>query len=987
MIRRDRAVVEQRRDREDQGSRRQDPERDALDVAPRVAERDIASQQRVDDAVSWVVPNAGSSQCSVPPKSTSPTRSRRARWARASPAAARTAASSVPPAWSRASSNVSRSSTTSLECSGWRSFTCGEPRRAVARQLICRTRSPTWKGRMSANSMPSPRARATCVPRNGWVRKGATSSRSRCSRGNARRSTRRPSRPSQVVTPSGSRARTHQRADASARPTGVAARRMRTGPPPRPPSGPPRAPRWLEGQVPASRWCQLDPRRGGPVGFEPAPSRRPPPPRAGASGRARSRRTDAARWARISPAPAKTKNGALSSASSGRPLRQRRDQPGSPPARAGRAFEGRASRSKPLEHLQHRPQLLRRNPRTRACPRGTDGPVGRCPTDDPRAALGRARRASARGSGRARRGGARRSRRAAGADRREPEPRSLAGRDHQTLERDQLIRPRRRGRRPPAAPSRARVGQERHARGDRDARQHDQTDLRSSLTPPLPARSRPCSERNADSAASRKSLGNRVRAVARLLEQPGQRPRLALGGPARHAAPAAGTRAAPPPASGRRRVRRASRCIAPYAAITARRGSASPSSAPIAASTAARAALALRRLRRESLSPKPAARSRPPTHGTPHDREQRPRKPGRDREPASRAWRAGWRQRGARARTPDDLATELGRGVRRSGPGHRGGDQRRAHARTATRSPRPSRSRAPRFASARGSGGSPLRRRPGQSDHHQRPEHHDPGADQHHEQRGGGRLGGRARRPASHPRAARAPPSPTTTTATTSPSRRGRRPCPCARSLHPENALPVQSCRSAKVRPQKPSAPAGAVNGELHRHVQHTVERRRILASPLPATDAQARSRARLRRRAMRLAPVAVLRPLMASTQLFFYRWRSRAAWDCSRSGRAAVPTTSPIRQPAAPEHGASDMTADGPPRPQVSGRPRRPPARLLAGLGRQRAAAPPRPARRRLRGRVPVPHLQGVSVGPARTRSSSSTSTRRSAARTSCAA
>ncbi len=51
-------------------------------------------------------------------------------------------------------------------------------------------------------------------------------------------------------------------------------------------------------------------------------------------------------------------------------------------------------------------------------------------------------------------------------------------------------------------------------------------------------------------------------------------------------------------------------------------------------------------------------------------------------------------------------------------------------------------------------------------------------------------------------------------------------------------------------------------------------------------------------------------RPLMASTHLFFYRWRSRPPWDCSHSGRA-IPTTSPIRTPFAPEPGASDTTAE----------------------------------------------------------------------------
>jgi hypothetical protein len=67
-----------------------------------------------------------------------------------------------PPDPARASERVSGRRTTSLDCSGWRSVTCNVPRRSVARQLTWRTRSPGAKGRMSANSIPSPRAGATC---------------------------------------------------------------------------------------------------------------------------------------------------------------------------------------------------------------------------------------------------------------------------------------------------------------------------------------------------------------------------------------------------------------------------------------------------------------------------------------------------------------------------------------------------------------------------------------------------------------------------------------------------------------------------------------------------------------------------------------------------------------------------------------------------------------------------------------------------------
>ena len=182
----DRALIEQGGDREDQRPGREHAPRDALDRAPRVAESDLAGQQRVDDSVQLGRAERRLEPVQLPPKSTSATRSRRARCALASDVAARTAASSVPLAPSCASANVSSSSTTSLECSGWRSVTYSAPRRAVARQLTCRDRSPTANGRMSANSIPSPRARATWAPKNGWVRSGATSSRSRCSRGNTR---------------------------------------------------------------------------------------------------------------------------------------------------------------------------------------------------------------------------------------------------------------------------------------------------------------------------------------------------------------------------------------------------------------------------------------------------------------------------------------------------------------------------------------------------------------------------------------------------------------------------------------------------------------------------------------------------------------------------------------------------------------------------------------------------------------------------------
>ena len=111
------------------------------------------------------------------------TRSRRAREADASAAAARTAASSVPSSACSAAANVSRKSTTSALCSGCWTLTYGSRRRAVARQLMLRTRSPAASGRRSANSMPSPRSRETRLPSTGRVRSGATRRRSRSTPG------------------------------------------------------------------------------------------------------------------------------------------------------------------------------------------------------------------------------------------------------------------------------------------------------------------------------------------------------------------------------------------------------------------------------------------------------------------------------------------------------------------------------------------------------------------------------------------------------------------------------------------------------------------------------------------------------------------------------------------------------------------------------------------------------------------------------------
>ena len=52
------------------------------------------------------------------------------------------------------------------------SFTHSSPRRALARQLIRRGRSPGTNRRRSANSIPSPFSRATWLPENTWVSSG-----------------------------------------------------------------------------------------------------------------------------------------------------------------------------------------------------------------------------------------------------------------------------------------------------------------------------------------------------------------------------------------------------------------------------------------------------------------------------------------------------------------------------------------------------------------------------------------------------------------------------------------------------------------------------------------------------------------------------------------------------------------------------------------------------------------------------------------------
>ena len=382
--------------------------------------------------------------------------------------------------------------------------------------------------------------------------------------------------------------------------------------------------------------------------------------------------------------------------------------------------------------------------------------------------------------------------------------RARAGRDHQTLERDQLIGPRRRRRRPPAAPSRARVGQERHARGDRDPASTTRPISDSSLTAPL----RPAS--GAAASATRTAPPREVaRGSGACCSAPPETARSASSPrapwPGWPSAPAAGTRAAPPSASGDAMFT-GSRCIARTRRSPPGADRSRASSAPIAAWTAARAALVSGGSARSSLSPKPQHARR--EHDA-HDREQRPRKPGRDREPRPRL--ASGVAHGGRAperRAPERLASEPGHGVHRSGPGHRGGDQRRAHGeRHHDRHDLPD----PWHLDSRwlAVGRVTLAPPPGQTTSTSAPSITtpvpnstmnsavvgacaDPGVDRR-------RTRERCARRHRHDRHRRRQPQP-----------RGRRPCPCARPLHTEKA-PFRS-----VRPVREGPAAEAISASGH---------------------------------------------------------------------------------------------------------------------------------------------------------------------------
>ena len=157
---------------------RQRPRGDHVDVLPRVAELDAGLEKRVHEPVAL--------DCPLPARASAGCRrTRRARRGRG-------AGGTGPPAsrpphgvlerslvrLARASAKLSRKTTTSAFRSGWRSLTTRLPRRAVARQFTERTRSPRTNGRVSANSSPSARSRATSLPVAACVWAGATSFRS-----------------------------------------------------------------------------------------------------------------------------------------------------------------------------------------------------------------------------------------------------------------------------------------------------------------------------------------------------------------------------------------------------------------------------------------------------------------------------------------------------------------------------------------------------------------------------------------------------------------------------------------------------------------------------------------------------------------------------------------------------------------------------------------------------------------------------------------
>ena len=170
------ALVEQRRERQHERVRRQRAHRKQVDVLPRVAQEDLGVEQRVEDAVELDEPARGGQPVQHAAEGDEADavllahvvgRERRRGVAPRGRACSRRAP--------RASAKVSRKMTTSVFRSGWVSFTQGSPRRAVARQLTRRTRSPGTNGRRSANSIPSPRVRGSWLPAKGCVSSGRSS--------------------------------------------------------------------------------------------------------------------------------------------------------------------------------------------------------------------------------------------------------------------------------------------------------------------------------------------------------------------------------------------------------------------------------------------------------------------------------------------------------------------------------------------------------------------------------------------------------------------------------------------------------------------------------------------------------------------------------------------------------------------------------------------------------------------------------------------
>ena len=153
---RDRPLVEKRRHRDHERFRRQRARRDDVDVLPRVAELDPGLEEGVDQAVALheaaarFEPAEHTAERDHPDPVAALEVAAGERRGRAHGALERPSASSL-----RTSAKQSRKRTTSALRSGCLSLTISSPRRALARQLTDRSRSPGTKPRVSANSSPS----------------------------------------------------------------------------------------------------------------------------------------------------------------------------------------------------------------------------------------------------------------------------------------------------------------------------------------------------------------------------------------------------------------------------------------------------------------------------------------------------------------------------------------------------------------------------------------------------------------------------------------------------------------------------------------------------------------------------------------------------------------------------------------------------------------------------------------------------------------